>query len=210
MHSCFERAAIVQAQFDPVTLAYHELRAPLGLMLTAAQSAVEECEDLTIRRRCEVIARTAERMLRTAQEMLRQAASDREDEQLFLPAQIVSACADDLVELGVTVSVEISEEAVSARCHGAPSAFEALMQSLISNARDHAPAGASLDVALGREGSCLAVNISNEIAAADDHVGLGAGRWIEASLSSQLGAGLESGSSGGRFVARLTVPALFV
>jgi signal transduction histidine kinase len=200
----------VQAQFDPVTLAYHELRAPLGLMLTAAQSAVEECEDAFVRKRCEVIARTAERMLRTAQEMLRQAGMDREEEQLFLPAQVLAASVGDLVELGAAVELQVSAEAVAARCKGMPATFEALVHSLISNARDHAAAGTCVNVSLRRGGHSIVVDVANEMAAVDEHAGLGAGRLIEARLADDLGARLESGGYGGMFLARLTLAAVFV
>ena len=51
---------------DPLTLMYHELRAPLGLVATAARSMAAKTQTTTTSvSRCEMIVRAAERMLRT-------------------------------------------------------------------------------------------------------------------------------------------------
>lgn len=197
---------MVTAPYDPATLAYHELRAPLGLLLTAAQSAADECEDADIRSRCEVIVRTADRMLRVAQEMLRLGAPAVAGEEVFLPARIAEQVVRDLSALGVEIAFETDARCVNARASGCGATFEALLNSLISNARDHAPGGSIIGVRLANEGSGLLISVSNETNAADGHRGLGAGRYIGACLASDLGAGVFSRNEGGRYVATIVLP----
>ena len=79
---------------DPLTMAYHELRAPLALVVTAARSAAGEAQEGELRLRCEMIVRAAERMLRTASEMCGlEGPQEPGSEAAFQPAEIV----DDIV-----------------------------------------------------------------------------------------------------------------
>lgn len=200
----------VNGAFDPVTIAYHELRAPLGLMLTAAQSAVEDCEDATVRSRCEVIARTAERMLRTTQELLRINHIGSDEAELYLPGIVTTQVVEDLQGMGLPVCIESVPETRAARATGSRAAFETLLHSLISNAHDHSLPGSPIIVRLIRSDSVLDVEISNEIDTLDRHRGLGAGRYIESQLARQVGATLEAFSHGQQHIATLSLPATFV
>ncbi len=201
---------MVNTAFDPVTLAYHELRAPLGLMLTAAQSAVEDCEDATVRSRCEVIARTAERMLRTTHELLRINHLCCTEPELFLPGVVVAQVVADLHGMGLAVSLDDTPEARSARTTGVMAAFETLVHSIISNANDHSGPGAPITVRLLRWDNLLRVEVSNEIDELARHQGLGAGRYIEAQLATELTAQLVNERRGQQHIATLSIPAVFV
>ena len=90
---------------DPVTLAYHELRAPLGLVATAARSAAADCEDESLRKRCEMIVRAAERMLRTAQSVMSlvEGSQPAESQRITL-SEVVERLADDARALGFPVA----------------------------------------------------------------------------------------------------------
>lgn len=197
---------MVTTPYDPATLAYHELRAPLGLMLTAAQSAAQECDDATVRSRCEVIVRTADRMLRVAQELFRLSGLRASEPELYLPGRVVAQVVNDLSELGLPVAVVRDEVGTAVRATGSLVTFEALVSSLITNANDHARPGTTIEVSLTSENGYLRADIENQAEAADRHRGLGAGRFIEAQLAAELGAGMFSRDDSGRYTATILLP----
>lgn len=196
-----------QATADPITMAYHELRGPLGLMATAARSAAEDCTDESLRARCQVIVRAAERMLRTAGQVIELAQSSQPIcSQVFDPVETIRSTIEDLNAMDVPV--HLTELIAEGECgyEGSVEQLEALVQSLISNACDHAEPGSSIHVVISKRFDHLRVEFVNQRALVRRHNGLGLGTYIGQSLARQLGGHLECEARGNEFSSVLTLP----
>lgn len=191
-----------------MTMVYHELRAPLGLVVSAALSAADECDDAYIRGRCEMIARAAERMLRTADEFLHVQQPDVGSADGFAPATIVEDAVRDLRGLAVPVRFEAPASLRFLRCGGDPATFETLFYSIFANATDHSADDAPVTVELFRDRGEIELRVTNLVTGDDDHAGLGAGKFIEQALASALGATITAGRKGICYVSSLRLPVL--
>lgn len=193
---------------DPVALVYHELRAPLGLVATAAYSAIEEADNRAVRDRCEAIARSAERMLRTATQVLAAAAAaDTPSVRApFVPAEVVKGLAADLRALHVPVEARTTPAAEGTAVVGARERFEALIQSLLMNAVDHSDPGAPIAVAVEANDDAVTVTVENPLPTRRRHHGLSLGSYICARLAEALGAQFRAGAQDGRFEATVELP----
>lgn len=192
---------------DPVTLVYHELRAPLGLMATAARSAAEDCDDEDLRKRVEMIVRAAERMLSTAASVLSLAAGS-------IPAPSETVSLNDVVD-------RIAEES---RALGAPvffspgdtdcnvdvplSQLETLIQSLLNNALQHGSEGegALVQFSTYREGNCGIIAVKNRISTEKRHRGIGAGTYLANRIAAQFGGFVETCTQDEFFTASIVIP----
>lgn len=194
------KAAVV----DPVALAYHELRSPLGLVITAARSAAEECpQDYEVlRMRCQAIARAAERMLVTAQEILAMSAVAGADcrDDFDLSSSLASAVAE-FQALGVRLAPGSFPS--FPRVQGSRTKFETLIMSLLNNALEHGAPGADVEVRAWNEAGEAVVEIRNPIAPLDHHRGYRLGSRIAEELARGLRAGLQADAVNG--VYRVTV-----
>ena len=191
---------------DPLALAYHELRAPLGLVVTAARSAADEAPDEHTRQRCEIIVRAAERMLRTATRVLDlEHASDAPT--AFAPAEVLDDVVVTLRGLDVAVSLHASAASRAARVDGPRETFESLVQSLLSNALDHGLPGSCIGVEMRATPDAVTVDVLNQIDPFDHHVGRGLGSHLTDDLAAELGAAVTTASAGDRFRARVVIPA---
>lgn len=192
---------------DPATVVLHELRAPLGLVATAARSAADGCEDDATRLRCEMIARAAERMLRTADEVFRlNEACSGEDATNFRPYEVVTDIVGTLRGLGSMVELRASTPGEFVEVLGNPRRFEALVQSLLTNAIDHGEPGEAVAVTFELDQDSLCVHVENRVAAKDRHDGLGIGTAVVEALAERLGGALERQCDGDRFRATLRLP----
>lgn len=193
---------------DAMTMAYHELRSPLGLVLTAARVAAEEAAaDEDLRRRCETIARAAERMLRTAQQVFELGEQpEPATDAPYSPSDVVLGVAEDLRALGVAIECEVTPAARRAWTTGVSERLEALVQSLLTNASDHGEPGVPVRVRVERTRRVLAVEVVNAIAANRRHRGLGLGSLIANELALRLGADLEMAAEDGQFTATIHLP----
>jgi signal transduction histidine kinase len=180
-----------------VTLAYHELRSPLGLVATAARSLAEDCEDEAIRERCDTIVRAAERMLRVTSQVLaiaRRDASEVDAEtERFSPAEVVEQLAENFQRLDVPVVPRVEPAARLAKTEGVRGRFEALLQSLLTNAFDHAEPGTRINVTVGATADEVTVTVTNRIASRSRHDGIGAGMYLCRLLAEALPATLDAG-----------------
>lgn len=194
-----------QIVLDPVVLVYHELRAPLGLVATAAYSAIDEAGNDTVRERCEAIARSAERMLRTASQVLSVAAAAQAPDQLadFAPAAVVEALAADLDALDVRVDLRTTPAADMTTVHGSRDRFEALVQSILMNAVDHSDPGATVSVVVEANDDAVVVTIANPLPPRRRHHGLSLGSYVCSQLAEGLGARYGAGEEDGRFLASI-------
>lgn len=192
---------------DPLTLAYHELRSPLGLLATAARAAAETANDDDLRRRCETMARAAERMLRTTERVLDLASrSQPRASAIFSPVETVRAVVSDLAMLGSRVRLEVAPSAGGAQIAGDPAQLEALVQSLISNAFDHADDDAEVRVRIDAPGDEVLIAVTNEVASDCRHRGLGVGAYLCRNLAAQIGGVLRVGPEGSLYRAMLALP----
>lgn len=180
---------------DPVTLALHELRAPLGLVANAARSAADDCPDEYLRGRCETIVRAAERMLRTAQQVmaLAKSADDQGDIETFNAAEVAKDVVDDFAAMGVAICVAGAWES-EPLFTGVRGHLETLLSSLISNALDHGVPGSHVGVAVTRSGDALRIAIRNRGQASGRHAGLGLGTYICDQLAGLLPATIRRSS----------------
>jgi signal transduction histidine kinase len=195
------------ATIDPVSLVYHELRAPLGLVATAARAAAEDAGDEDLRLRCEMIVRAAERMLRTANEVFQlNRAADSSTRTPFSPWGVTRDIAETLAAFDVCVRAAADKASRALVVEGVPDRFEALVHSLITNAVDHAPPGSPVDVELRLVDSELELVVSNPVASVRRHRGLGLGTVVAEGLASRLGGSLEVAATGELFAAMLRLP----
>jgi signal transduction histidine kinase len=189
-------------------MVYHELRNPLGLVATAARAVAEECTDDDVRRRCEVIERAAERMLRVAQQVLDIAQMSLPRPGVtYIPSALIAKTAGDLEQLGMPLVLEVAEDAKSVQANGCPEQLEALIQSLLMNARDHSMAGTTVEILVDATEMGLSVSVSNVIGSARQHQGLGLGTIICAELAGALGTTLTTSIDSGRYSVAFCLPA---
>ena len=167
-----------EALVDPAALACHELRGPLGLVITAARFAAEEAPDDASRTRCELIVRAAERMLATAETLL--ASSSETDEALeFRPAERLAAIAEECLAGAFPVQLAVVAGARDASAFAAPPLFDALISSLLTNARDHGHAAHATRISVRLSGPTIALLVTNRRALHDRHRGSGLGTAID-------------------------------
>lgn len=191
---------------DLVTMVYHELRAPLGLMASAARSASCDSEDQWVRSQCDVIGRTAERMLRIVSGII-EASRDTmgESDSVYLPLEIVQRIVGDLQSIGVKVEFDIAGDTPTIVAGGSASRFEALVNSLLMNTLDHGQPGAPVTVRFCSDDARFTLQVENEVSDRKSHRGLGIGTTVCQRLSGQLGLQLRTGNFGeSRFVATLS------
>lgn len=199
---------VKQTSLDPVALVYHELRAPLGLVATAAYSALEEADNAAVRDRCEAIARSAERMLRTAAQVLAIAAADQEPPEAsdFLPVDVVDAIAADLDAFDVRVELRSTPAARCTAVRGDRGRFEALVQSVLMNAIDHSDPGATIAIAAQANDDTVALTVTNPLPSRTRHRGLTMGSYICGQLAGHLGAQYDAAPDGDVFVVHIELP----
>lgn len=192
---------------DPVTLAYHELRSPLGLIATVARSAADECADETTRRRWETVTRAAERSLRTADQVLSLARRDDSDAapRQYRPAAIIDQLVHDFRGMGVPVELKSTPEADNTLLYGVRERIEALAQSIIANALDHGEPG-SVQVRIAVNDATWSVSIANRVAPTRTHRGLGAGTYVCARMAERMGGQLATSNDGRIYRIRLNLP----
>ncbi len=151
---------------DSMTLAYHELRAPLGLMATAAASVAEASPDATARAQCEVIMRAAERLLRTTARVLAlaQPAPAGTEACAYTPAPLVERIVADFGDLDVQLDFATSVVAARALVWGHEADFETLVSSLLMNAIDHGDPNEPISIFVEDDGTTVSVCIRNQAA----------------------------------------------
>lgn len=195
------------ARLDPVTAAYHELRGPLGLIAMAARSAADGCPDEDLRRRCETIERAASRMLRTTRQVFDLAhARAAEGAAPYSPAAAVGEIVGDLREFGVSVELDAAGDLEALFASGDRAQFEALVQSLISNALDHSDEGATVRVSVEAVEHTLSLIVANPVATQRAHRGLGIGMMLCAQVAERMGASLRTDADDGEYRARIDLP----
>lgn len=192
---------------DPLAFVYHELRSPLGLVVTAAQSAAEETDDEDVRRRCQAIVRAAERMLRTASQVFevaqaRQAGAARP----YSPHGIVRDLVADLSGLDVRVRLLVNEGVAPLQLHGVPEQFEALVHCLVSNAVDHSDPGSQVLVGLSLRDGDIELTVTNHLASRSRHHGLGLGSYLASQLAAGLGATILTRAEEGLYAVAVRLP----
>lgn len=180
-------------EVDPMALAYHELRSPLGLIATAAAAGAADACAAEAHARFEVIRRVAERMLRTAGQVARLNCLSSEESTWFAPASVVAAALEDLRALGVPVRVQRGHSAAAARAFGVREQFEALVSSVLNNAVDHAAPGEAIRVAVRPTPHMLEIVVENTVGPQTRHRGAGLGSYIAERLAAHLGATLTAG-----------------
>lgn len=192
---------------DPVTLVVHELRAPLGLLATAATLLSEECTDLNLRARSRVIEESALRLLRTTETILEVAGTlaRREAPGLFSPVQVAAQLVENARQLGCDMVLRVNAGDVDALAMGDPRLMEALLQSLLNNAIDHGDAESEISVSAQCRQDDIRLLIENQLASVDRHRGHGIGALISSRLAEACGARVRSGVQDGRFVATVTL-----
>lgn len=187
---------------SPQALAYHEMRAPIGLLATAAWLAAEDCADPVTRERIKAIAEGAERILGVVREFLApEEPADKTDE--FSPHNVVRELAGPLREIGWRVSLCDEPQGVA---RGSAESYRALLQSVFNNCLDHASqrSGVSIDVTV--DSGQARVEVANGRCEEKRHAGLGFGRYIVAQLAERCGARVNYSVSGDRYVTCIEVP----
>ena len=191
---------------EPSAMVLHELRAPLGLMVSAARAAAEECGDGTAaRRHVEVIERTALRLLASAQQVLYAAIAERQPEgEPFEPFTVARDWLADSMSLGQRVQASVDGEARWLAGRGNAGQFVALLQSMLSNALDHGSRAEPIEVHLEAMDTHVSVALTNSIGERR-HKGLGVGSNVCERLADSLGAKVCTKSIDGWFTSCITL-----
>jgi len=186
-----------EPQAISVAFVAHELRAPLGLVVTAARTANDVGEPEFLRRQLRVIERSAERLLRISSVLLAAAAPACGDR--FSLGRTLESTIADLRELGLNLELRgpLPPELL---LPGAPEHFEALVSSLVMNAADHGDEQTPIVVSVDAESGRAVLRIENEIADEERHKGRGLGSLIARQLAAHLGAELEMVKQSALFV----------
>lgn len=198
--------AVIAPAIDPVALAYHEIRSPLGLVAMAARAAADDCTDEATRARCEMIVRAAERMLRTASQVFHLNRASTAAPAAYRPAAVVRDLVRDMRGLDVRIRVRIDHDAADCETDGVAEQFEALVHTLVTNAIDHGESGEDIRLCIHRRGDALVVTVTNRIAARRRHSGDGMGTYIAHELAQRLGAELSTTSRRDTFRAQVILP----
>lgn len=152
----------------------------------------------------------AERTLRTAEQVLEVArtagAENAQDGSDFRPAEVVEQLTGELHDAGRVVELRIEESARFAAVHGRAAWLEALLQSLLANARDHGDPEAPVQVTLAALPAELLLTVRNRVAAKDSHLGLGIGSYLAEQLAGRLGGRFHGERDGDEYCASLTLP----
>ena len=193
---------------DSMTLAYHELRAPLGLMATAAASVAEASPDATARAQCEVIMRAAERLLRTTARVLAlaQPAPAGTEACAYTPAPLVERIVADFGDLDVQLDFATSVVAARALVWGHEADFETLVSSLLMNAIDHGDPNEPISIFVEDDGTTVSVCIRNQAATARRHRGFALGTQLCEELARRMSATLRSSLDERQFSAQIEMP----
>ncbi len=193
------------APLAPLALAYHELRNPLALIVTAARLAAEEAPDAATRARSDVIVRAAEGLLRRASAVLA-LGHEPQAPGLFTPARVLERLAGLPLGAAAPVRLTIDARAHAVASYGDRDAFEALLSSLIANARDHGDAAHAVRLSLRLRPGCVETLLTNRLRVHDTHQGFGLGAGIVRALALHAGASLEVRSGRRYYSARLRLP----
>jgi signal transduction histidine kinase len=193
---------------DPVTLVYHELRAPLGLLVTAARDAAEQSRDDDTRARCQTVVRTAERVLSTASQVLALAQAYRLEpsERICSPDAMITQFVHDVAGLGLQASLTRLCQCEDHVVHGNGDALQLVIQSLMTNAGDHSAEGGHIEVTIGCEGRDCQVSIANAADALRRHKGLGLGLYVCQQVAESQGWTLQVTPGLTRFEVSLRLP----
>ena len=198
--------AVIAPTIDPVALAYHELRSPLGLVATAARAVADDCTDDATRVRCEMIVRAAERMLRTAGQVFQLNRACEANAVRYRPAEVVRDLVHDLRGLDVHVRLRMREGVLDLETDGVREQFEALVHTLITNALDHGEPTRDIRVSLRMRDGRFVVAVRNRMAARGRHHGEGMGAYIAHELAHRLGARLTASRRGETYTAEVALP----
>lgn len=185
----------IERDIDPATLAYHEIRSPLGLIVTSARLAAEDATDAVVRERCAAIERTGERLLRIVALAFALERTPVERGR-FRPWATVEAVVEDSRALGASIRLAMKPGAVAAEAAGPAAHFEMLIQALIANALDHGEPGCQVLVSACAGDETFEVTVANRVAKHSGHEGLGLGAYVVGRLTTVLGATLEESRRG--------------
>ncbi len=192
---------------DPPVLAYHELRAPLGLLATAARAALETATDDATRESLETVVRVADRTLRIAAQVL---ALNRPREQgakgLYQPSEVLEELVTSLRAAGVHAWLLCEGESDRTVIRGVRDQFEALASSLAGNALDHREPGTAIELRTFVDAFAFTVAILNVRARTRYHEGLGLGSTLADAFASRMDGEITREIEGDTYIVRLRLP----
>ena len=168
----------------------------------------DDSVDVAMQARCRMMVRAVERLLRTTEQVISLAgAAGGSERQWMVTADALSAIAADMNVLGVRTTLEVEAGARQQKVRVAPGAFEALMQSLLSNAAEHGDPTEPIAITIAAGDGQALITIDNRIGRQRHHQGLGIGLYLTQRLAADLGAQFSYAESGERWTARVALPA---
>ncbi len=190
---------------EPSAAVLHELRTPLGFLVTAARAAAEECPaDASVLYQVRNLERVAMRLLASAEQVLAVALAERDQSTNPFDAIATArrAIEDSIcVGLAIKLSATCEHDAWIARS-GNEAQLDALIQSLLNNAVQHGDADGAIEVTVTSCAERFSMEVRNRVGR-NARRGLGLGMEIAAQLAARLGASLVRGIEGTDFVARI-------
>jgi signal transduction histidine kinase len=159
-----EMSRVTALKDDLIALVAHDLRGPLGSVLTLVRLAKEDVTDPEVRKDLEVALSAAERAREIAEDLLQVRLLEHGE---HAPAREV-ASADEVVRDALRPLAPVARErelSVSVRAEGDttfrfdPPLVRRAVENLLANAMRHSPQGADIDVRVRRDGTALDIDV---------------------------------------------------
>lgn len=191
---------------EPSAAVLHEIRTPLGFLVTAARAAAEECPDDTLAQaHVRTLERAALRLLASAEQILAVARAGLDDtDQPFQPDEVAAEAIEAAVSIGQPVLLSRFGRADWAYERGNGSLLDAVIQSLLGNAINHGARGEPIRVTIHADSTSCVIEIRNRIGQRS-RPGAGMGSGICSALVNRLQATLHSLQGDDDYVATLTI-----
>ncbi|MCC7363121.1 MAG: HAMP domain-containing histidine kinase [Dehalococcoidia bacterium] len=192
-------------QLEPFAFACHELRAPLGVIATAARIlAAGHPGDPDLAGQCQRIERSAERLMRTSRSVILASLGGAADAGPGSARDAFVRALQDIEQLGISVVGVLPEPGVLVAC--ATDVLESLVSSLLLNASDHADLSHPLELFASHDSAYLHVVFRNRVRADKHHAGYGLGTLILQCLAQAAGARISAESHEDWFLTAVSVP----
>lgn len=176
-----------QVELPSLALTFHELRAPLGFVASAATLIADEASEPVMQEQALMIMRAANRMLTSARAVLLAASSaPPPTDQFFDLHASIQHVIDDMRWTGLRMEQNSPHQGPAVS--GSAEEFEALLSSLLLNAWDHGDRAHPVVVNVHEGANQVSVSVTNRCSATPRHNGLGLGTVVVSRLAERIGA----------------------
>ena len=188
---------------DLARLAHHELRSPLGLIVTVVQQALTNCDDEQLRAQLNVIGRSAQHALLTADAIVGSARPLETSESTDLRDLVCQLVVDHQHSADVRLHLR-GGGAWAVRAPG--TVVQMIVQSILANAISHRDTRSPIDVTLTQEAGQVVLQFANAVRDDAHHAGAGLGNSFVSRLAESLGGKVAREVHDGTYLVTLSLP----